>query len=278
MNQAEKANAFRSLHAGPRILVLPNAWDPVTARLFAGLGFPAVATTSAAVAWALDRPDGEHLLREEMTVAVEKIAAAIDVPLTADMEAGYGATPAEVAETIHQVVAAGAVGVNLEDGTPDPARPLRDVLDQVTRLRAARAAAEEAGLDLFINARTDVYLRRAGDPAGRFEATVERGLAYLEAGGDSIFVPGLADIDTIGRLAAAIPGPLNVILLDGTPPVAELEQAGVRRLSTGPRLAAAALGLAQMAAETLLESGTYDEIFKYALPSREIQGLFEPSA
>lgn len=277
MTQAEKADAFRSLHGGPRILILPNAWDPVTARLFASLGFPAVATSSAAVAWALDRADGEQLVREEMSAAVERMASAIEVPLTADMEAGYGATPAEVAETIRQVVAAGAVGVNLEDGTHDPARPLRDVLDQVTRLRAARGAAEEAGLNLFINARTDVYLRRAGDPAGRFESTVERALAYLEAGGDSIFVPGLADIDTISRLAASIPAPLNVILMDGTPSVAELDRAGVRRLSTGPRIAAAALGLARKAAETLLESGTYDEIFKYALPSREIQGLFEQS-
>ena len=276
VDRAAQAGRFRELHQGPGVLILPNAWDAMSARVFANAGFGALATSSASVAWSFGRADGENLSRSEMVSAIARVvAAAGDLPVTADIESGYGSTSAELGETIRQVLAAGAVGVNLEDGTRDAAEPLRPIADHCARLRAARAVAEEAGIPLFINGRTDVYLRGVGDPEDRFERTVERAYAMLEAGADGVFVPSVNDIETIARLAAAIPAPLNVMVVHGMPPVADLARAGLRRLSTGGRPGAAVLGvLARIAAE-LRDQGTYDQILDNALPGAEIQRLFD---
>lgn len=260
------------------MLVLPNAWDVMSARVFSAAGFGAVATSSASVAWSLGRADGENISRAEMVAAIGRVAAAVPVPVTADIESGYGSTPAEVGETIRLVLAAGAVGVNLEDGTPHATELLRPIADHCARLRAARAAAEEAQIPLFINGRTDVYLLGVGDPAERFEKTVARAHAMLDAGADGIFVPAVKDLETIARLAAAIPAPLNVMVVNGLPPVAELAQAGLRRLSTGGRPAQAVLGVLTKIAAELREQGTYGQIFEHALPSADLQRLFVASA
>lgn len=270
----EFAQRFHDLHGGPGVFVLANPWDALSARLLASLGFPALATTSAGVSWAYDKTDGEQLTRAELVEAVSRISAAVDVPVSADIEAGFGDSPAGVAETVRQVIESGAVGINLEDGTRSRDEPLLGKADHAARIRAAREAALELGLGLFINGRTDVYLRGVGDPAGRFEHAVERAHAYIEAGSDGIFIPGVSDIDLIGRLVEAIPAPLNVIVMDGTPPVADLEKAGLRRLSTGGRLAQAVLGLLSQAATELRDKGTYDKIFEYAMPYPDIQTLF----
>ena len=256
------------------MLVLPNAWDVISARVFAAAGFGAVATSSASVAWSLGRADGENISREEMVAAIGRVAAAAGVPVTADIESGYGSTAAEVGETVRLVLAAGAVGVNLEDGTPHGTEPLRPIADHCARLRAARAVAEEAQIPLFINGRTDVYLLGVGDPADRFENAVARAHAMLDAGADGVFVPAVKDLETIARLAAAIPAPLNVMVVHGLPPVAELARAGLRRLSTGGRPTQAVIGVLTKIAVELRDEGTYGQIFEHALPSADLQRLF----
>ena len=271
---AEFAERFHRLHEGPKTFVLTNAWDPMSARLLASLGFPAIATTSSGVSWAHAKQDGENLTVDEVTTALSRICAAADIPVSADVEKGFGSSPEAVANTISAVIRAGAVGVNLEDGSGRPDDPLIPASAHSERLRAARTAAKEAGLRLFINGRTDVYLRSVGEPSTRFERTVERALAYIEAGADGIFVPGVTDLATIARLVEAIPAPLNVLLSGGTAPVAELEEVGVKRLSTGGRFAEAVLGLLTRAATELRDKGTYETLTEYALPYPELQALF----
>lgn len=227
MDQAAKAAAFNRLHNGGEILVLPNAWDAASAAIMAEAGAKAVATSSAAVAWAHGYPDGDALPRERLlgTIAAASRAAG-EVPLTADIEGGYTDDLDELAEVIRAVIEAGAVGVNLEDGARDPELHARKVA-------AARKAADAAGVALFINARTDVYLKRLAEGHAAYTEAVQRGQRYRDAGADGIFVPGAKDEDLIGRLADAIPAPLNIMLLPGLAPAARLQALGVRRLSSG---------------------------------------------
>ncbi|MGX6603401.1 isocitrate lyase/PEP mutase family protein [Micromonosporaceae bacterium Da 78-11] len=260
-----KARTLRAAHEHG-VLVLPNAWDAAGAALIARADAAAVATTSGGVAWSLGRPDGEVLTRVEMTAAVRRIVAAVDVPVTADLESGYGPTPADVAATVRAVIEAGAVGTNLEDSRPADG-PLRSAHEQAERIRAARAAAAGAGLPEFVvNARTDVYLRQVGEPAGRLDDVLARAGAYAEAGADCLFVPGLLDLGTLAELTAASPLPVNAMTGPGGPSVAELTAAGVRRISVGTAIAQAAYAVVERAARELLELGTchaLDEAVSY---------------
>jgi 2-methylisocitrate lyase-like PEP mutase family enzyme len=243
------ADRFRRLHRQPP-LVLPNAWDALSARLIEDAGASAIATTSSGISWALGVPDGQHLSRQEMASAVARIAAAVDVPVSADMEAGYD----DVGATVAAVVEAGAVGLNLEDSPGTDGRPLLDAEVQAGRIRAARTAAAEAGLpELFVNARTDVLLRRAGD-AGE---VVRRAAVYAEAGADGLFVPGLVDPEIIADLVRRVDLPVNILAGPGAPPVAELAGLGVTRISVGSALTQAVAGLVREAARELLSAGTY---------------------
>ncbi|TQM31796.1 isocitrate lyase/PEP mutase family protein [Nocardia bhagyanarayanae] len=257
--QQSRANAFRNLHVAGTF-VLPNAWDPISAAVIAQAGAQVIATTSAAVAWALGRTDGQRMTREEAVAQVARIVAAVDVPVTADVEGGYGPAPEDVAATVAAVVGVGAVGVNVEDSTA-PVGPLFDRAAQRDRLRAARTAATEAGLpELVINARTDVYLFGIGAPEDRFDEVLARAVEYAEAGADSLFVPGLLDLPTLTDLAGKSPIPLNVMTGPGAPSVPDLAAAGVRRVSLGPALAQAAYARAAAAARELLDTGTYTEL------------------
>ncbi|MEO6714717.1 MAG: isocitrate lyase/phosphoenolpyruvate mutase family protein [Mycobacteriales bacterium] len=244
---------FGRLHAAPA-LVLPNAWDVVSARIVEDAGAAAIATTSAGVAWALGAADGNRVDRDLALGAVARIVVAVDVPVTADIETGFGETDAELAETIRGVLDAGAVGINIEDSGFAPLRPMEQ---QAARLRVVRAAAEASGRSLFINARVDTYLMSAGDVGDRLAETLRRSAAYLEAGADGIFVPGVTDLALLRQLLAAIPAPLNVLTGPGAPIVAELAEIGVRRISVGSALAQAAYGLVRRAASELLTDGTY---------------------
>ena len=255
MTTSDRADEFRRLHRDG-VLVLPNVWDVASARLVEQAGARAVATTSGGVAWSLGAPDGDRLSRELAVDAVRRIAGAVAVPVSADIESGFGATPDDVAETVSMVLDAGAVGVNLEDA----GSPLRDVAEQAERIAAARAAADAAGVPLFVNARTDVYLRRVGEESGRPAETVRRAEAYAAAGADGIFVPGVLDLAVLRQLAEAIPHPLNVLAGPGAPPVGELAALGVRRVSVGTSIAEAAYGTVRRAAVELLTSGTYGEL------------------
>ncbi|MEU8354536.1 isocitrate lyase/phosphoenolpyruvate mutase family protein [Nonomuraea sp. NPDC048882] len=245
----DHAARFRAMHHGA-VLVLPNAWDAASAALVEAAGAQAIATTSAGVSWANGAPDGSGLGREAMVGAVARIVAAVRVPVTADIEGGYG----DVAATVRAVIQAGAVGVNLEDS---PGSPLLPAAEQAARIAAARAAADAEGVDLFVNARTDVYL--AGVPGDQVAEVEERARVYAEAGADGLFVPGLLDLDVIARLAKG-PLPLNVMAGPGAPPVAELAAAGVARVSVGSAIAQSAYAVAARAAAELLGDGTFDTL------------------
>lgn len=252
-NQHTRATQLRNLHTPGNPLVLANSWDAASARIVEAAGAPAVATTSAGVAWSLGAPDGGRLDRELAVALVARTVAAVSVPVTADIEDGFGATPAEVGETVRAVIAAGAVGINIEDAWHGGDTPLRDVDDQCARLAAVRATADETGVPLFVNARVDTFLWQVGGLA----ETVERAKAYLAAGADGIFVPGVTDPATVAQLVAAIPAPVNVLVGPGAPSVAELTGTGVARISLGSTVAAAAYGVARRAAEEAYGSGTY---------------------
>lgn len=276
--QRSRAEAFHALHRAPPILVLPNAWDAASARIFEAAGFPALATTSAGVAAAVGFPDGERTPRDEMVQAVARIARSVSVPVTADMEGGYGRRPEDVAETVGAVLEAGAVGVNLEDGRDDPSRPLREVDEIVERLHAAREAAERAGVPVVINARTDVLLRGVGEEGGRLDHAIRRAAAYRRAGADCLFVPGARDAGVIGVLAREIDGPLNVLAIAGVPPVRELEALGVARVSMGSGPMRAALTVALRIAEELRRDGTYTSFASGALTHAEVNALMDRRA
>ncbi|MEU9972091.1 isocitrate lyase/phosphoenolpyruvate mutase family protein [Streptomyces sp. NPDC051014] len=250
----EPALAFRALHVPGRPLVLPNAWDAMSARLAEDAGAAAVATTSAGLAWALGAPDGDRLDRDRAVEAVARIVAAVRVPVSADVESGFAEDPDGVADTVRAVLSAGAVGVNIEDARYDGAGngSLRPVAEQAGRIAAARAAADEEGVPLFVNARIDTFLRGAGGVDG----TLERAAAYRGAGADGIFVPGVTDPETVAALVAGVDGPLNVLVGPGAPPVAELAALGVARVSAGSALAEAAYATVRRAARELLEAGT----------------------
>ena len=255
--QKSKANAFRQMHRGPNALVLPNAWDVVSARIFEEAGFGAIATTSAGIAFTLGYPDGQKISRAEMLARVARIARAVQVPVTADVESGYGNRPEDAASTALAVIEAGAVGLNLEDGTGDPSKPLADLPLQLERIHAVREAAMKTKVLLVLNARTDVYLDHVGPEESRYDATLKRAIAFRDAGADCIFVPGLSDAAVIERLVKDVQCPLNILVGPGSPAVGELEKLGVARISVGSALMRATLGAAKRAAQELKSSGTY---------------------
>ena len=236
--------SFLDLHHGPGF-VLPNAWDPGSARILEQLGFPALATTSAGIAWSCGLPDGGALDCDTMLEHVARIVAVVDVPVSADLESGYD----DVATTVRRAVEAGVVGGNLEDQVGGV---LFDVDEAADRVAAARAAAP--GGTFVLNARTDTYLSGVSDP---LDATVERTLRYVEAGADCVFVPGVTDEDEIRRLAEAIPAPLNVVAgLVSPTPAPTYFSLGVKRVSLGGSLARAAYSFLERAGRELRDSGT----------------------
>ena len=272
--QLHLAEAFRARHRAPPLLLLANAWDALSARIVEEAGFDAVATTSGGVNWALGYADGEAAPWSEVVAATARMARVLHVPLTADIEAGYGGSPAEVAKSVADIIAAGAVGINLEDGTSAATAPMRAIDDAAARIRAARNAAREAEVPIVINARIDIYLKQVGDPPSRFAETVRRAEAYLAAGADCIFPFAVTDADTIGRLTQAIQAPINIVGRAGTPDVVTLEQLGVRRVSTASSLAMMAIEETQRVARELRKHGRFD-ILNYKLKRPDIQKLFE---
>jgi 2-methylisocitrate lyase-like PEP mutase family enzyme len=271
--QRKLAEDFRKLHRAPPILLLPNSWDPMSARIFEAAGFPAAATTSGGLAWALGYQDGEKAPWPEVVAATQRIADVIRVPLTADIETGYGETPNALARSVTEIIGAGAVGVNLEDGTPNPQEPVRTIDDAAARIRAARAAASAAGVPIVINARVDLYLKHVGDEATRFTETVRRAEAYLAAGADCIFVFAVADTDLIKKLTAAIKAPVNVVGRAGGPGLKALEAAGVARVSIASGASMVVMSTIQRIAEELHQKGEFD-ILKASITRVEAQKLF----
>ena len=254
--QIRHAEKLLAMHKGDDVLVLPNAWDVASARVLVDAGFDAIATTSGGCAFSLGFCDGEHIGRDGMLEIVKRIAGAVDVPVSADVEAGYGPTPEDVALTIRGVIASGAVGANIEDTDKLNPGNLVPFDLAVSRIRAAREAADAAGVPVVINARVDGFHFGKGDAV--FDDVVKRANAYLEVGADCAFVPFISDGDLIGGVAAAINGPMNVLAGPDTPSVPELKSLGVRRVTVGSGFAKAALSLVQRGAEELRTSGTYE--------------------
>ena len=273
--QALKAERFRQLHHGPQVLVLVNVWDVATARLVEEAGFPAIATSSAAVANSWGYPDGQRISRVEMLSVVERIARRVQLPVSADLEAGYGGTDEAVTELAYAMIAAGAVGLNFEDATGDARNPLFTVEQQVEKIQRLREVASALHVPVVINARTDVYLAEVGEPETRFEHAVRRVNAYRQAGADCLFVPGVRDGETIGRLVKAVEGPLNILAGPGTPPVTELARLGVARVSFGSGPFRAAMGWFRRFLHEAREPEALAALSEYAIPYSELNKLFE---
>lgn len=262
----DKAVRLGKMHTSGPMLVLPNAWDAGSARIFVEAGFPALATTSAGIAFSLGYPDGEKISRSEMLAAVARITQRVTVPVTADMEAGFGKTPEAVADTARTVLEAGAVGLNLEDRIDGDA--LFDFERSVERVRAAREAP------LVLNARTDAFHPGTLPPEKQFAEAVRRGNAYRAAGADCVFVPFVGDSGTIERLVKEIDAPLNILGAPDAPSLKALEALGVRRVTFGSAPMRATLGLVRRMAREWKEKGTYGTLGAYGIPFAELQKLF----
>lgn len=271
--QAVKAEKLRKLHHGPRLLALPNAWDAVSARILEELGYQAIATSSAAMAFSLGYPDGQRISRDEMLQAVGRITRAVRVPVTADLESGYGKTPEEIAAFTKAMVASGAVGLNFEDVTGDDESTHVELGLQVKNIRAIRETSAALGVPVVINARTDIYLMPIGPEGTRFERTVERLRAYRKAGADCLFVPGLCDGEIIAKLVKAVDAPLNILASQGCPSLKELEKMGVARVSAGSSAMRAAMGAFQRVAKDWLALGSYDSLTKVTVPYAELNRM-----
>lgn len=272
--QKSKGTAFKDLHGADGIFVMPNAWNAGSARMLEAAGFPAVGTTSAGIAFCLGLPDYEGALtREAALEETRRIAGAVRLPVSVDAENGYGHTPEEVAETIHQVADTGAIGASIEDYSAGiGAGGLYDRVLSVERIEAAVAAAASLPFPFTLTARAECYLSGHPNP---FEEAAARAVSYRNAGADCLYVPGIADAETIGRLVEEVDAPVNVVMgLAGNPlSVTELEDLGVKRVSIGGSLARATFGIIRRAAEEIRDRGTFN-FSDDQMPDAELCRLF----
>ena len=276
-SQKEKAENFRALHHGKRILILPNGWDVPSARVFEDAGFPAIATSSAGLLVSLGYPDGEVIGRDEFVSAVGRIARALSVPLSADVVAGFGKTTKDVLVTVRAILKTGAVGINVEDFA-HATKKLYPVERQVENVKAIRKLGETVGIALVINARTDALRFAEGDEGARFKEAVRRATAYRDAGADCVYPMGLTDAASIGNFVKALDFPINVMVRKGLPPISELQRLGVARVSFGPSPSYAAMGLLKRAAKEVLEKGTYENLTEGVITFDELNALAVPRA
>jgi 2-methylisocitrate lyase-like PEP mutase family enzyme len=272
VSQAQKAEVFRALHHRSRALVLPNAWDVPSARVFEDAGFPAVATSSAGLMVSLGYRDGEEMPRRELAESVGRIARRLSVPLSADVVAGFGRGPRAVTATVRMVLAAGAVGINIEDRLPSGHGLYPEAL-QVQKLEAIRRLGRSMGVPLVINARTDALRYAHGEERDRLLEAIRRSVAYRDAGADCVYPMGLTDADSIAKFVRALRCPVNVMIRKGLPPVAELEKLGVKRVSFGPSASYAAMGLLKRASQEILTHGTYGSLLDGAITHDELNQL-----
>jgi 2-methylisocitrate lyase-like PEP mutase family enzyme len=269
----QKAEFLVRLHHAETPLLLVNVWDAASASIVAHAGFPAIATGSAGVAFALGRPDGQQLEWSAMVGAIERITSPVDIPVTVDIEAGFASDIATLQRNVDDVLDAGAVGINLEDAISGQKDALYPVADQVARIRAVRATADRRRIHLVINARTDAYWRNGLPPETALRNTIERAQLYLNAGADSIFVPGLRDPAHIRTVVEDSDGPLNIMTGPGVPSVPELTKLGVRRISMGSGPMRAALGTLRRIAHEALTAGTYNALLENPISSAEMNAL-----
>jgi len=274
-SQKDKAQDFRGLHRGKRILILPNAWDIPSARVFENEGFPAVATSSAGLMVSLGYPDGEVIGRPEFVSAVERIARVLSVPLSVDIVAGFGKTTEEVVATAKAILRAGGIGINIEDFS-HATKKLFPVERQVENVKAIRRLGDAVGVPLVINARTDALRFGTGDDEAKFEEAVRRATTYRDAGADCVYPMGLTEAVSIKRFVKELHFPINVMVRKGLPPVSELERLGVARVSFGPSASYATMGLLKRASKEVLEKGTYQKLVDAAISFDELNSLALP--
>jgi 2-methylisocitrate lyase-like PEP mutase family enzyme len=272
-----KAQELRALHHTPKILILPNAWDVTSARLLEDMGFPAIATSSAAVANSLGYPDGQRISRHEMLEVVERIASAVQVPVTADMEAGYAGSTKEMEETARELLGAGAIGLNLEDSSNDES-VLIELDEYMEKLHAIQAVSKSAGVPIVINARTDAYWWKDAKVGSRLAETVRRANAFREAGADCVFVPGLYNPSDIAHLRQESPGPINILATPKTPPIPELQRLGIARVSFGSGGYRTAIGAFRKLVQESIDSGTYNFMSDIAVTGAQNNALHQPRA
>jgi 2-methylisocitrate lyase-like PEP mutase family enzyme len=264
MTQQDKAQLFKAVHTNP--FLLPNAWDVASARIFETEKFAAIGTTSAGIAFSLGYADGQRIPATEMIMAIRRIANSVEAPVTADIEAGYG-DPVTIAR---QVWEAGAVGINLEDVTGEEERTQIRLEQQTEVIRRVRDAVPE----LFINARTDIFMMNVGDEQSKLEKTIDRLQAYQKAGASGAFAPGVKNSQTIRKIAGALEIPLNVLAAPGSPSLSELRELGVKRVSVGSGPMRACLGLITRMAQEFKNSGTYQTMIDGQYPYSEANRLF----
>ncbi len=268
-SQAHRAHQFHVLHAHEgTALVLPNVWDAVSARLMQQCGVRAIATTSGGLSWAHGYADGGALPMQSHLATVREIVRVVQLPLTVDLEDGYAEDAASVAANVAEFIKAGAVGINIEDGASAPAL-------LAAKIAAIRQLAAQMELDLFINVRTDVYLRALVAPELRVEESIARAALYRQAGADGLFVPGLADLAQIARISAAVAMPLNVMAVPGLAGVQQLAQHGARRVSAGTALMQAVLAHTRTMAADMLASGSFAALFENAVPYGELNAMLK---
>jgi len=255
-----KAERLRALHEPGQPVVFVNAWDCASARVVEKAGAPAIATTSAGVAFAQGYPDGQRISPERMLEVVARICEAVSVPVTADLESGYGDSVESLDRTVAGMLDAGAVGLNLEDHSGAATDPLVQPELQLDKIRAVREAGERRGVRIVLNARTDSYLRGLGSSEEMFEETIRRGESYRDAGADCIFVPGVLDPAVIGEIVRRLRCPVNVLAVAGSPPVAELARLGVARVSLGSGPMRAAMTVVRRLAEEVAAKGTFSTL------------------
>jgi 2-methylisocitrate lyase-like PEP mutase family enzyme len=276
--QQAQAEDFHRMHAGGKVLALVNAWDAASAKLIEQSGSPAIATTSAGMAWSLGYPDGEQLSLRELIEASARICRAVTTPVSIDIERGYGRTPTEVAATVRALLDVGVVGINIEDGVIPGKAELGASARMAENISAIRTAANEVGVRLFINARTDVYFLPTDDSAARFEEALQRARLYSSVGADGIFVPGLENLAEMAQMAQSITRPLNIYAgYAGMPSTDQLRSVGVRRVSLGCGPFQAVLALTQRIAREIIRDGTYTAMTADMLSAKEVNNLFSPA-
>jgi 2-methylisocitrate lyase-like PEP mutase family enzyme len=271
----EKSLRLRELIAAPEILVMPGAWDPLSAILFEHLGFEAIQGGSAAIAAMLGHPDGEVISRGQTVEATRALVEAVSVPVNADGEAGYGG-PAETAETVRAFIEAGAAGMNLEDSVPSgptaAGRGLAPIPDHLEKVAAVMEVKRALGSEFFLNARVDVFAIMRDDPKAALVEAIKRGNAYAEAGGDCIFYLAVTDREAIATLVKEVAAPVSVFGLPDTPSVAELQELGVARVSYGSAFHRAALAGLKRFAERIREPGGH-ALMRDVMSGRELQEM-----
>lgn len=277
LNQASKAEQFLRLHQPGKLFVLANCWNLLTARLFQQEGFSAIGTSSYAVAMTSGVRDGQKLGLEHTIDLVRALSNGIRLPVSVDLERGFGDTVQEVVESVRLVLTAGGVGINIEDGTENPLAPFYEVGFQCEKIRGIREIANSAGIHLVINARADMLLHPVSDPLSALNEAVKRGRAYVDAGADCIFVPDMGNLtsEMITRLVHEIGAPINIIAGTNTPSIAKLNELGVARVSLGPRVLRAGLGLYRRIAREILDQGTFTQMHVGAMSFDEANRLLE---